>query len=257
MDWSGFALLLLSIPALILAMIQGQQLGWLSWPVMSLSAIALCGLLYLYHVEKTRHFPMIQFSLLKHPLFLIGMIANISLAAFYAVDFFLIPLYLHTIKNYSASQIGFTLLPATLLVAILSPLAGRFVDKHGPTGSLILGLLLLLCSALLQAQFNAQTTIVLLFGAYGLFGIGWACILSPALTAALSSVPADRSGVAAGMMGTSHNLGGAIGLALGSLIFTYYLPQAFLSGYHAALWFLILWVIIVLCISGMLHKKNR
>ncbi len=37
----------------------------------------------------------------------------------------------------------------------------------------------------------------------------------------MTSVPPDRSGVAAGMMGTSHNLGGALGLALGSLIFTY------------------------------------
>ena len=37
----------------------------------------------------------------------------------------------------------------------------------------------------------------------------------------MASVPPDRSGVAAGMMGTSHNLGGALGLALGSLIFTY------------------------------------
>ena len=124
-------------------------------------------------------FPMIQFSLIKHPLFIIGLIANISLAAFYAVDFFLIPLFLHFIKDFSGSQIGFTLLPATLLVAILSPVAGRIVDKRGPKGSLILGLALLLCSALLQSQFNPHTTIALLLIAYGLFGIGWACILSP------------------------------------------------------------------------------
>ena len=84
-----------------------------------------------------------------------------------------------------------------------------------------MGLILLLCSALLQSQFSAHTTIVLLLIAYGLFGIGWACILSPALAAAMTSVPPDRSGIAAGMMGTSHNLGGALGLALGSLIFTY------------------------------------
>ncbi len=221
MDWRGFGLLLVSIPAFILAIIEGQNLGWLSWPVLSLWVIAICGLVCLYRVENKQPFPMIQFSLIKHPLFIIGLIANISLAAFYAVDFFIIPLFLHFIKDFSGSQIGFTLLPATLLVAILSPVAGRIVDKRGPKGSLIVGLALLLCSALLQSQFNPHTTIALLLIAYGLFGIGWACILSPALTAAMASVPPDRSGVAAGMIGTSHNLGGALGLALGSLIFTY------------------------------------
>jgi EmrB/QacA subfamily drug resistance transporter len=221
MDWRGFGLLLLSIPALILAIIESQQLGFLSWVVLGLIAFAVCGLLVLYRTESIQPDPMIQFSLLKHPLFIIGLIANISLAAFYAVDFFIIPLYLHFIKNYSANQIGLTLLPATLLVAILSPIAGRFVDKHGPKGSLMLGMLLLLCSALLQVQFNEQTATLLLFFAYGLFGIGWACILSPSLAAAMASVPAERSGVAAGMMGTAHNLGGAIGLALGTLIFTF------------------------------------
>lgn len=221
MDWRGFGLLLVSIPAFILAIIESQQLGLLSWPVLSLLAIAVCGLICLYRVENKLAFPMIQFSLIKNPLFIIGLIANISLAAFYAVDFFLIPLFLHFIKDFSGTQIGFTLLPATLLVAILSPVAGRIVDKRGPKGSLIIGLALLLWSALLQSQFNIHTTMALLVIAYGLFGIGWACILSPALTAAMASVPPDRSGVAAGMMGTSHNLGGALGLALGSLIFTY------------------------------------
>lgn len=221
MDWRGFGLLLVSIPAFILAIIESQRLGFLSWPVLSLLAIAICGLICLYRVENKLTHPMIQFSLIKQPLFIVGLIANVSLAAFYAVDFFLIPLYLHFVKDFSGSQIGFTLLPATLLVAVLSPVAGRIVDKRGPKGSLIFGLILLLCSALLQSQFNTHTGIVLLLIAYGLFGIGWACILSPALTAAMVSVPPDRSGVAAGMMGTSHNLGGALGLALGSLLFTY------------------------------------
>lgn len=248
MDWRGFGLLLISIPALILAIIESQHLGLFSWEVLALFSVAILGLLFLYRVEKNFAYPMIQFSLLKHPLFLIGFIANISLAAFYAVNFFLIPLFLHSSKDFNASQIGFTLLPATLLVAILSPLTGRLVDKQGPKGFLLFGLLLLLGSALMQTQFNSHTPVFIMLIAYALFGIGWACILSPALTAALASVPPERSGIAAGMMGTSHNLGGAIGLACGTLIFNY-------AGYAAALWFLASFIFIVLLISGLLLKK--
>lgn len=235
MDWKGFGLLLASIPALILAIIESQRLGVLSWSVLSLFLVAIVGLVSLYSVEKRQTFPMIQFSLLKHPLFIIGIIANVSLAAFYAIDFFIIPLYLHFIKNYSASQIGLTLLPATLLVAILSPLVGRISDKQGPKNLLLFGLLLLCISAILQTRFNANTATILLFVAYGLFGTGWACILSPALAAAMGSVPAERSGIAAGMMGTSHNLGGAIGLALGTLVFTYGTKLSLLSALHTQL----------------------
>lgn len=221
MDWRGFGLLLVSIPAFIVAMTESQQQGWLSWSVLSLLGVAVTGLLCLFHVEKNQISPMIQFSLLKNPLFRLSLIANLTLAAFYATDFFMIPLFLHFIKNYSGSEIGLTLLPATLLVAILSPLAGRCSDRYGSKNLLLIGLFLLLSSAVIQTSFNAYTPVALLFIGYGLLGIGWACILSPAIAAAMISVPAERSGVAAGMMGTAHNLGGTIGLALGTLIFTY------------------------------------
>ena len=52
MDWRGFGLLLVSIPAFILAIIESQQLGLLSWPVLSLLAIAVCGLICLYRCGK-------------------------------------------------------------------------------------------------------------------------------------------------------------------------------------------------------------
>lgn len=219
MDWLGFVLLLVSIPLFILAVVKSQTLDFLSPLVLGLLITAIIGIIALYHIEKRIKAPIIQFSLLTRRVFLIGLVANFTLAAFYAIDFFIIPLYLHYIRGQSASEIGFTLLPATLMVALLSPIAGRIVDKNGPKGALIFGLIFLGVSAVLQAQFNAQTPLYLVVGAYILFGIGWASILSPSLTAAIASVPSESSGVAAGTVGTFHNFGGAIGLAFGTLIF--------------------------------------
>lgn len=220
MDWLGFLLLLVSIPMLILAVVESQSLGFLSPLVLGLFMAAILGLFALYQVEKRVSAPIIDFTLLTRRVFVIGLVANFSLAAFYAIDFFLIPLYLHYIRGQTGSEIGFTLLPATLMVAFLSPVAGRIVDKNGPRGALIFGLLLLCVSALIQAQFTGQTPLYFVVGAYLLFGIGWASILSPSLTAAIASVPSESGGVAAGTVGTFHNFGGAIGLAFGTLIFT-------------------------------------
>ena len=54
-----------------------------------------------------------------------------------------------------------------------------------------------------------------------MFGIGWACILSPSIVTALSSIPETASGVATGTLFTLHNIGGAIGLALGTVAYHY------------------------------------
>lgn len=218
-DWQGFILLITALPAGILALVQGEIWGWLSMPSIILFITAIIGLILFYYVETKVAMPIIEFHLLKNKVFLAGLGANFTLAAFYAIDFFLIPLYLHYIRGQAGFQIGLSLLPATVMVALLSSTAGRLVDKKGPKKVLITGLILFLISGGLQIQFGAGSSIYFILFAYLIFGVGWAFILSPSIVAALSSIPKESSGVAMGTIGTLHNLGGAIGLAVGTLIY--------------------------------------
>ncbi|MBS0349577.1 MAG: MFS transporter [Proteobacteria bacterium] len=218
-DWLGFILIIISIPCLILALVQGAMWGWLSDKIIILLLIAIIGLVLFYFVENKISAPIIEFHLFANRIFLIGLAANFSLALSYAIDFFLIPLYLHFIKGLSGYQIGFSLLPATFMVAALSSITGKIVDKRGPKAILSFGLLMFFISALLQSQFGVNTPLYLILFAYLLFGIGWACILGPSIVAALSSLPQESAGVGMGTLGTLHNLGGAIGLAVGTLIY--------------------------------------
>jgi EmrB/QacA subfamily drug resistance transporter len=228
-DWYGFILLIIAVPAGILALVQGQAWGWLSTPIIGLLLVAIIGLVAFYFVENKVSSPIIEFHLLANRIFLIGLTANFALALFYAVDFLLIPLYLHFIHGQSGYQIGLSLLPATMMVAILSSTTGKIVSKHGPKGMLCTGLLLFVLSAILQSQFGAHSPIYFILFSYLLFGIGWACILSPSIVAALSSVPKESAGVAMGSIGTLHNLGGAIGLAIGTLIYNLRSKAALMS----------------------------
>ena len=254
MDWLGFLLLLVSIPMFIFGLVQSQTLGFSHPLVIGLIVAALVGMLLLYIVESKVKAPIIQFSLLTQRPFLVGLIANFSLAAFYAIDFFLIPLYLHDIRGQSGNEIGVSLLPATLLVAFLSPFAGRIVDKKGPKSALVFGLIMLCISALLQTQFDADTSLYVVVGSYILFGTGWAFILSPSLTAALASVPNDSGGVAAGTVGTFHNFGGAMGLTIGTLIFS--AEKSFLQGYSSAMWLLVALPLLSLVFVVLGYKKK-
>lgn len=65
-------------------------------------------------------------------------------------------------------------------------------------------------------------------------GVGWSAVLGPAAVAALAAVPARDAGLAVGATWTAHNVGGAVGLALGMTVFRAAGSGTFLAGYHAA-----------------------
>ena len=229
-DWYGFLLLIITLPAFILALVQGNVWGWDSGTIIFLFTITFIGCLLFYFVEKKAESPIIHFKFFTNQIFAAAIFANFALAFFYTVDFFLMPLYLHNIHLQTAYQIGLTILPATALVALLSPLVGYAVDKVGAKKVLLVGFISFTISALLQTYFSAQTSTAFIIFAFIFLGIGWACILSPSIVAALSSVPESISGVAIGTLGTLHNLGGAIGLAIGTVIYHYRAQIAVLTG---------------------------
>jgi len=250
-DWWGSGLLIIALFTFILAIVQGAAWGWLSLPIMALFLSSVLSGILFAKIELRIKNPIIEFHLFKHRVFFIGLLANFSLAFFYAVDFFLIPLYLHFIRHQEGYTIGLMLLPATMIVTLLSSTTGRMVDLYGPKYILMLGLALCSLTAFCQSYFNAETSILIILFAYLLFGVGWACILSPSIVAAMSTVTKDHSGVAMGTIGTLHNLGGAIGLALGTFIYEAGAHisatmqgslenTAFLRGYQWAMWAIML-----------------
>ena len=220
-DWPGFILLAFSMPALIIATVEGSNWGWTSPLTLGTYALAVIALIAFYFIEHRTKSPIIQFHLFVNKLFFSGIVANIALAFFYTVAFFLMPLYLHNVQGYTGFEIGLMLLPATMMVALLSPVVGHLLAKTGPFKLMLCGFFLFAVSAYLQTYFAADTAIWYIVVAFVLFGTGWAFILTPSFTAAISSVPQSVSGVAMGTLGTLHNFGGAIGLAIGTVIYHY------------------------------------
>lgn len=220
-DWLGFVLLGGAFSLLVLTTVQGAQWGWGSPLVLSFYALAAVCLGLFYRVEKKTASPLLQLSLFANRIFVVSTLANILLAFYYTVAFFILPLYLYSILGKNSDQIGLTLLPATIMVAILSPIVGYTVDKFGVKISLLFGFALFALSAFMQTFFAVDTHFVFLLITLITLGIGWAFILSPTFVAALSSLPESMGGVATGTIGTLHNFGGAIGLAIGMVIYHY------------------------------------
>lgn len=220
-DWKGFILILIAFPTIIFATVNCSEWGPTSFKTILFYTIGLLSLVYLYFTEKNHPSPIISFKLFANRLYLMGISANFVLAFCYATVFFLMPLYLHNILNLQAYQIGLTILPASLMVALLSPIVGIMIDKFGVKLILIFAFLLMAISAYMQSYFTMHTSLYFIVVASIVFGSTWACILSPSLNTALSSVPMSVSGVAMGSLGTLHNFGGALGLAIAIIFYGY------------------------------------
>ncbi|MGY2170176.1 MFS transporter [Pseudomonas gingeri] len=250
LDWLGAALLLVGLPSLVLVIVQGAAWGWSSPLSLGLIGLAVVALTAFVRVEKRVAAPIIDLQLFANRRFVAGVVASFTLAVFYCVAFFVMPLYLALVRGESVQTSGLLLLPTTLGVALLSPLVGRLVDRKGPALLIKSGLLLFLLSALLQAGFDRQTSLPYLLAAFVIMGLGWASILGPSTVLGISSVPQGVSSVAMGSLMTLHNVGGGLGLAVGVGIYHGFSGQplddvqgAFIHGYRAVMLFLALVVL--------------
>ncbi len=207
------------VTSLIVMLLATNSMGSSSLCGVALLVIALFGLFLFVRHEKICPEPMLDLNLFRYPTFVLGGIANIALACFYANAFFLMPLYLSIVKHFDAMHIGLILLPATLILAVISPWVNKLVERFSVWKVLAAGFLCFTTSAFLQQNFTQATSIISIILTYALIGIGWALILSPSFASALTAIPKQQSGVAMGALGTMHNAGGSIGLAIGVILF--------------------------------------
>ena len=130
--------------------------------------------------------------------------------------FFLGSLYLEQVKDYSPLEIGLAFLPATLVMGTLSiKFSDRLVIRYGPKTVLVPGLLLITISLLLFARIPVDATYpVDLLPIMVLLGLGAGTSFPALMKLAMSSATPEDAGLASGLVNTSAQVGGAIGLAV-------------------------------------------
>jgi hypothetical protein len=102
----------------------------------------------------------------------------------------------------------------TALVAISAPLAGRLTDLIGPRWPITIGMTLLALGLLVFSRLGANASFLNLLPGMVIGGVGMGVAMGPMTTAALSAVTVDGAGVASGVLTTSRQVGGALGIAV-------------------------------------------
>jgi EmrB/QacA subfamily drug resistance transporter len=169
--------------------------------------------------------------------------ANATMAIVGAVafsEFFVLTLYLQDVLHYSAVQTGVAFSAFALTVVVASNLAQAVVGRAGVRTTLSAGLAVSAVSVALLVRLPVSGHYFWdLFPAFVLGGAGMGFSFVPVTIASLSGVDRTEAGVASGLVNTSRQIGGAIGLAVTSTIVastasTYARAHALTAGSAAA-----------------------
>lgn len=222
-DTLGASIFVLALLALMTAIAQGSQWGWLSLGVLSLAAV-FTALLALFVWQEYRHvLPMLDLSLLGNGPFVGMALVTVAVSFGFVTLLTYLPSYLTGVQRLTAIQTGITMLLLTAPMLVGPMLASKLVTRGVAASSVLNTSLLCLLFGLMALAYASHPDMPLWQLAVPLLLIGSGMGLSAGLVdgLALKTVPPQKSGMAAGLLNTFRLGSEAIAVALyGSLLAT-------------------------------------
>jgi MFS family permease len=126
---------------------------------------------------------------------------------------------MQNVLGYTALEAGVRFLPTTLVIMVLSPLAGRLSDRIGPRWPIVGGMGMIALSLYLFSTVEVGTSFSGLLPSFLILGAGIGMTMSPMSTAAMNSVVTAKAGVASGILSMFRMIGGTFGVALLGALF--------------------------------------
>lgn len=220
-DYLGF---IFSSAALILLLIPisggGSTYKWNSSLIIVMFIIGgLCFIGFLLIEWKVPRLPMIPLGLFKTPLLSLVFSTNFLYGMTYYSFLYYVPYYFQIIRGYNPIMASVLIIPLVLTQAITSILSGQIISYTGHYKNVILfgyGMWLLACGLLLlwSETINIGVVVVVLI----VMGVGLGFTFQPCMIAAQAQAKKSERAVVIGTRNVIRSFGGAIGIAMGSLI---------------------------------------
>ncbi len=220
-DVPGVITLTIGLASLVLALVEGNEWRWGSARELTLYAIAVLGLASFALIERRQRTPMVDFRFFRSRTFLGANIVAFIVSFAMLAMFFFLALYMQNVLGFTPLQAGIRFLPATMVIIVVAPLAGRLADRVGPRPLMTVGLLGVSGALLWQSRLTVSSGYGTLFPGFVLMGIGMGLVMSPMSLAAMNAVDRAKAGVASGILSMNRMVGGTFGVAvLGAMVST-------------------------------------
>ncbi|MGN6721472.1 MAG: MFS transporter [Marmoricola sp.] len=223
---------------LVYAMVDAINVGWGSAQTIGRLAGAAALLVAFVVIELRTRKPLIPFSIFRKRTLrganLVGILIGMSLFSM----FFLITLYLQQVLGDSALQAGLSYLPLAVAIILAAGAASALVTRLGFKNVLIAGMLMVAVALAWFSQISPSGSYAVdVLGPSILAGVGLGFAFVPVTIAAVTGTEAHEAGLASGLINTSQQVGGALGLAILASVANAATKNAFKTGasVHSAL----------------------
>lgn len=224
LDLGGVGLIILTLTTSVLPLIMGRELHWPFWSLMLLATSALLvGILLHYERRLTRRSgsPIIRLDLFRSSRFVLGLVATVLFYAGQISFFFVLTLYLQHGLGYSPFDAGFIFSPVAVGFFLASLLSPRVLSRLG-NAVLVCGSGILTTSMLSVASllFTHRGTAMWLVLPLFCIGVGFGLVIPLLIGCVLKGMPNDYVGSASGLLITTQQVAGSMGVAfIGIIVF--------------------------------------
>jgi EmrB/QacA subfamily drug resistance transporter len=235
-DIPGAVTVTAGLALLVYAVVDAVNSGWGSSTTLLRLAGAAVLLIAFVVIELRQRDPLMPFSILRLRTLrganLVGLLIGMSLFSM----FFFISLYLQDVLHYSAIKTGLSYLPLAVGIILSAGIASQLTTRMGFKPPLVAGMLLVAGALLWFAQVpaNGGSFVSDVLGPSLIAAVGLGLSFVPVTIAAVAGTKPSEAGLASGLINTSQQVGGALGLAILATIANSRTQDALRSGVHSA-----------------------
>jgi EmrB/QacA subfamily drug resistance transporter len=220
-DWTGSLVYAVSLSA--------TMLGFPRLPAplgIGLTLAGVVGLLLFIRWEMRAAHPILNVGLFRdNTVFMFSNLAALINYSATSASGFLLSLYLQHIKGLSPQEAGLVLVAQPVVMATLSPLAGRLSDRIESRTLASTGMALTTAALIPFIFLNEQTPFWAIILCLAVLGCGFGLFSSPNVNAVMSAVERKSYGVASATLGTMRLIGQTLSMGIATLVFALYMGQ--------------------------------
>ena len=214
-DWWGIALLAVAVGSLQTILEKGESEDWFAKTyILVLTVAAILGtLLFIWRELSTDH-PIVNFAIMRHRSFAVGMFTSFVLGFGLYGSVFVFPIFCQSLLGFSAQQTGEILFPGGVCTIILMPFIGKMLNRGIPAqfmATIGMFLFFVFTTMLSKSTLNSGTSDF--FWPLVIRGVGMALLFVPLTTLAIADLKGPEIGQGTGLNNMMRQLGGAFGIA--------------------------------------------
>jgi EmrB/QacA subfamily drug resistance transporter len=214
-DVAGALSVTAGLSLLVYALVDATDVGWGSTQTIGLLGVSAALLAAFVAIELRSASPLVPFGIFRLRTLTGANVVGILTGASLFSMFFFISLYMQQVLGFSAIEAGFAYLPLALTIIVSAGVASALTTRVGFKPPLIAGMLSIAAGLIWFSQVSVGGSFVAdVLGPSLLAAVGLGFVFVPQTIAAVAGVRDREAGLASGLINTSQQIGGALGLAI-------------------------------------------